>query len=107
MYKVEISNNRGDKRTEYCYARNAKAAVNGYKELLLPEKYDYYKTTVFGYVKNHNGYFEPMANDEIVLIEKRGYASAGAYSNRRDTPSPAVPKDAVFMTKEEVEKELQ
>ena len=98
IYRVEMGKNGSVMETAYCYARNAKSAVDGFKTTRKAEKYDMFKAVSFADsdLKHHPLPFEVMPEDEVKIIKERGLGTAEKYSNRRDNRGPQIPKDAVF-----------
>jgi len=99
IYRVNISNADGVKKTEYCYARNARAAISGVKSLNEPSKYTQYKAVAFGEVefRRHPEIFEMVPLDEIQRVVNNKWGTADKYSNRKDHRGPVIPKGAVFV----------
>ena len=104
LYKVLIEKNGLYQKTEYCYARNARQAIDELKVLYKSEKYDNYKAIMFGNadIKHHPG-FERMSWDEVKYIMDNNIATGEAYSNRKNR----IPEGAKFVTPDQLEAELR
>ena len=101
IYKVIMGKNGIMKEIAHCYARNAKRAVEGMKELYKDQKYDNFKVVAFGEAEGHNAPFEIMPPNEVATVLNNKLGEADKYSNRKDK-APFIPEGAVFVP---VEKE--
>ena len=107
LYKVKMWRGSGLSMTDYCYARNAAAAVDGMKGIYRHEKYDHFETVCFAEAdyELHPDLFAQITAEELKTIEKNKLATADKYARRKDN-KPVVPEGAEFVSREEMEKML-
>ena len=88
MYKVSMGNGDRIKEVAFCYARNARAARNGYKALFRDKKYDRFEVLMFGEadIKEYPDLFRPMPKEEADYIIRAALADAEAYAQRKPDP---------------------
>lgn len=98
IYKVKMWRGNDVPMTEYCYARNAKAAEEGYKVLYKQKRYDHFNSVCFAEAdyKLHPDLFKPLTDGEAKTVIDGGFANADMYSRRLDN-KPLIPEDAVFV----------
>lgn len=105
LYKVKMSDGHSLPITDFCYARNAKQAVNGMKNIYAEKKYQHFETVCFAEadVQKHPDFFAPVTEEERKHIINTRIADADSYSRRRDV-KPARLEDGAFISKEELER---
>ena len=84
LYRVDCYKNSELKAQKYCYARNATACKEYYKEKLKDLKCNEFNTVAFGTadIKRHPGPFEEMPKDEVDYLIEHNIGNGEAYANR-------------------------
>ena len=106
LYRIELGHKGKIETTEFCYARNAHAAKEYYKEKYRDKRYDFFNAVVFGTadIAKHPGQFEELPSDEVDWLKAHNIGFAERYSLRYD--NKGVPADAQFVPVDKLEEVL-
>lgn len=109
VYKIIMSRGNSKPITDYCYARNKSAAIDGMKEIYKEKKFDHFNVVCFAEAEfsQHPNLFEKLSERDVAIVKNRHLADAEKYSRRKDVEisneGMPVPQGAQFVTPEELD----
>lgn len=84
IYRVEYGKGNNNPEIDFCYARNARTAINKYKQKY--KKYDHFKAYAVGEAdfRKHPDYYEDMPQDEKKYLLKIRGKIGEKYTMKKD-----------------------